>query len=321
MVARLTELTLEDARDLGRRFGLEVASVTSLDAGSVNSNFRLVARDGSLWFARVYEEQPMSGAELELRLLSELADLGLPVATPIKRADGNRLAAHGPKPFSIYPWIEGEILCQARLTAADCEKLGEAVGTLHALSPRLSRLPGGRFQLADLALRLDEIERTAGEKYEKDLSAIRQALARFTAQRDPGLPQGVIHGDLFKDNVLWRDGQIAALLDFESASSGTFAYDLMVCVSAWCFSDQFELDLVSALFAGYQRARPLSADELDNLVVEGALGCLRFATTRIKDFDMRAPAGKPPIRDFRRFCRRLEALERGDLSPVLAKFR
>ena len=123
------------------------------------------------------------------------------------------------------------------------------------------------------------------------------------------MPRGLIHGDLFRDNVLWAGGWIVALLDFESASEGVFAYDLMVTVLAWCFGDGLDLTLMRALIAGYERVRPLSAEERAGLVAEGCAAALRFTITRITDYAMRVTDGPRVIKDWRRFERRLAQLE------------
>jgi len=122
---------------------------------------------------------------------------------------------------------------------------------------------------------------------------------------------------LFRDNVLWKNGEVAALLDFESAFHGPFVYDLMVTLAAWCYRDAFELSLVAALVEGYTAERPLDAAERRAVRVEGALGCLRFVTSRITDFELRAREGERPARDFRRFLARLDAIARGELASVL----
>jgi homoserine kinase type II len=129
---------------------------------------------------------------------------------------------------------------------------------------------------------------------------------------------GVVHGDLFKDNVLWNGTRVVALLDFESASHGLFAFDIMVTLLAWCYGDAFDQTLVSAMLGAYVARRPLGRAERAALLVEGALACLRFATTRITDFSMRAAPGQAPLRDYRRFLARLSALEQGMLDPHLA---
>jgi homoserine kinase type II len=213
--------------------------------------------------------------------------------------------------------VDGEILCQARVSVDAVSQLGAALGRLHRATPRLTSVPKGRFDVGSILQRLDRIERTS-DTFAADARVIRARLAKYLARACSTLPRGVIHGDLFKDNVLWQAGEIAALIDFESASDGVFAYDLMVCVHAWCYADAFRPELVRALLSGYTSERPLTREERQGLLDQGALAALRFATTRITDFAMRAAPGQPPARDYRRFLRRLEALEAGILEPALA---
>ena len=90
----------------------------------------------------------------------------------------------------------------------------------------------------------------------------------------------------------------------------------MVTALDWCFTDTLVMGNVRALFEGYRSVRALEAQELQALDVEGALACLRFATSRITDFELRASPGTPPARDFRRFLRRLEIVESGAFDPL-----
>jgi Ser/Thr protein kinase RdoA (MazF antagonist) len=106
------------------------------------------------------------------------------------------------------------------------------------------------------------------------------------------------------------------LLDFESAFHGPFLYDVLVTMAAWCYRDAFDLELAKGLAEGYVAERPLEAHEKHALRVEGALGMLRFATTRITDFSLRVPKGERPVRDYRRFLARLSAIEAGALDGV-----
>jgi homoserine kinase type II len=118
--------------------------------------------------------------------------------------------------------------------------------------------------------------------------------------------------------VLWQGRELCALLDFESACAGNFAYDLMVTALAWCYGSEFDLGLVQALFDGYRHARPVPPAEVLAMRSEGAVACLRFATTRLTDFSLRVPDGATPVRDFRRFLSRLSAIEAGALDGCIA---
>jgi homoserine kinase type II len=315
-MALLTPMTLDEARAIGSSYAVTVTSFEALAAGSVNSNFRLETEERGRLFVRVYEEQGDEGARAELGLVRELAALGVPTPLPLARPGGAITAEHRGRPVGVYPWVDGEILCQARVTAEAAGKLGVALARLHLASAHVSSVPAGRFDVRSLLGRLDRVEATS-ETYAPVARRIRARLESYLARAAADLPRGLIHGDLFKDNVLWQGQEIAALIDFESASAGVFAYDLMVCVHAWCYADAFRPELVRALLAGYASERPLSRHEARGLVDQGALAALRFATTRITDYSLRAAPGQPPVRDYQRFLARLEALEAGILEPAL----
>jgi homoserine kinase type II len=131
-------------------------------------------------------------------------------------------------------------------------------------------------------------------------------LARLERERRPDLPTGLIHGDLFIDNVLYQGDALVALLDFEQASWGRLAYDLAVSVLAFGFGrDDFRPDLTRAFIAGYLETRPVSAGEREGFASELRFAACRFAVTRITDVYLRRTAGAPPGKDFRRYLLRL----------------
>ncbi len=320
-MALLTGLPLADAQRLSREFGLEVTAIEALSLGSVNSNFALTAADGRRYFARLYEEQGRAGALAELQLVGALAKAGVPVVQCLARSDGAGVGDFGGKSFAVFPWLEGEILCQGRVTPAACQKLGAALARVHLTTPLVTRPGPGRFRIPNLRERLDRVEREGHQQYAADVAHIRARLDHYERARlGLSAPVGVIHSDLFRDNVLWtKQGELLALLDFESACEGAFAYDVMVTICAWCYGSAFVPDLVEAFLGGYHAVRPITGDEVAALKVEGAVGCLRFATTRITDFSLRAPPGQPPVRDYRRFLQRLAAIEAGALDGCFAR--
>ncbi len=295
----------------------ELKEFAGIPAGSVNSNFALCLGDARVdapgdvkVFLRVYEEQDGAGAAAETKLLAALADRGVPTPRPIARRDGGLVSEVRGKPAALFPWQAGGMRCQKSVTPVDAERVGEALARVHVAGEGLPR-GEGRFRPADLRVRLDRIEAAADPSLAACAAPLRASLGRWEKARRP-LPRGLVHGDLFRDNVLWcaeDGGEISALLDFESASDGVFAYDLMVTILSWCFSDDLELELAQAIARGYTRVRPLSADERRGLVCEGALAACRFAITRVTDYAMRGDVGPRVVKDYRRFLARLARLE------------
>ena len=124
------------------------------------------------------------------------------------------------------------------------------------------------------------------------------------------IPQGLIHGDLFMDNVLYRGPTLVALLDFEQAAWGRPVYDLAVSVLAFGFGlDDFRSDITRAFIDGYLDTRPLEPIEADSFGDELCFAACRFAVTRITDVYLRREAGAPPGKDFRRYLQRLRAVK------------
>jgi homoserine kinase type II len=316
-VAVLTPIDDADARALLTAYGLgALRSLQGIAGGSVNSNFAIDSIEGRV-FLRLYEEQELSGAERETAMLERLAGAGVPTPAPLRRVDGALVSIVRGKPAALFPWREGTMRCQASVAPDDAWRVGEALARVHVAGAR-EKVDAGRFRYDDLCRRLDRIESSGDVRFASRVPSLREALARVHGARDPELPRGLIHSDLFRDNVLWgSDARVVALLDFESACDGTYAYDLMVTVLSWCFGDDFDPSLAAALRAGYDSVRPLTEAEKSALCVEGCFGALRFTITRITDYAMRTGAAGPrSVKDWRRFLTRFEKLEALGASRV-----
>jgi homoserine kinase type II len=318
-LAVLTAIDDGDVRELSAAYGLgDVRGWEGIAAGSVNSNFAIDAKGGRV-FLRLYEEQELAGARKETAMLERLAGAGVPTPAPLRRVDGELVSVVRSKAAALFPWREGTMRCQASVGRQDVRRLGEALARVHVAGAK-EVLDPGRFRFEDLLGRLDRIESSRDPRFLPLVPSLRASLSRLHAARNPDLPQGLVHSDLFRDNVLWdAEGRIAALLDFESACHGTYAYDLMVTVLAWCHGDDLDAALAAELRAGYESVRPLTGAEQSALAVEGAFGALRFTITRITDFALReTSAGPSSVKDWRRFYKRFEKLDELGVAGVRA---
>jgi homoserine kinase type II len=227
------------------------------------------------------------------------------------------LPSHRGKPFALFPWVQGDVRCARAVGPEDCREVGSALAAVHLASSGIAPLGPGRFGPDSMLERVRRMEREAPRpELMPVLTRVRGDYARLVPLRDATLPTGIVHGDLFRDNVLFSGSHVVALLDFESAFRGPIIYDLMVTLAAWCYRSSFELELARDMVAGYVASRALEASELSALRVEGALGCLRFAVSRITDFELRAPPGTAAARDYRRFLARMDAIEKGALDAA-----
>ncbi len=322
-MAILTPLSIDEARVLGNHYGLEVDDVRGIRTGSVNSNFELATHSGRV-FLRIYEEQTADAAAREAALLTYLAGAGVPTPEPLRRVDGSGfISISSGKPVSLFPFRDGEMVCQKSVTETKTHAVGVALGHIHHAgsvlgAARLGGLAGeSRFGREALRARLVRIGEMTTDR---EILQVRDELERFLREPcDEPQALGLIHGDVFRDNVLWQNDRIAAVLDFESASIGSLAFDLIVTVLAWCFASELQQPLARALVAGYRESAPLDRGLTSELFDAGRFACARFTTTRITDFELR-PRGATVYKDFRRWKRRMEQLEAlgpGGLSTML----
>ncbi|MDP9003106.1 MAG: homoserine kinase [Myxococcota bacterium] len=308
-MAVLTSLTESDARTLLFAYGLgPLRALEGIAGGSVNSNFALES-DARRVFLRLYEERDLAGAQRETAMLERLAAAGVPTPAPLRALDGSLVRVLTGKPAALFPWRDGQMRCQAGVTLEEAARIGQALAHVH-LAGAGEVCEAGRFGFSELLARVDRVAASGDPRFAPWVPSLKADLERVHAARQPDLPRGLIHGDLFRDNVLWDPcGEISALLDFESACEGTYAYDLMVTVLSWCVGDELQPELATAMRGGYEGVRRLTDAEKRGIFAEGCFAALRFTVTRITDYAMRTEvAGPRVVKDWRRFLQRFQTL-------------
>ncbi len=312
-MAILTELRQDEVRRACEAFGVEVAWFEGVLGGSVNTNYAVATPAGVRYFLRLYEEQDHAGATRETALSEELVRLGVPTPRPlVTLGTTRRVVTVRDKPAALFPFVEGVIRCQRSVTPADTFAVGAALARVHVagarLDPGLGLTGPTRFGPAEIGRRLEGL---SAHVLPPDVAAARDRLRReldaLASEAPSGAELPLVHGDLFRDNVLFHDAALT-LLDFESASVGRASFDLAVTLLAWCFGDALEGALVRALGEGYRSVRPIDAAEAADLPRALRLASVRFATTRITDYELR-PRGVGIYKDFRRWIARLDEVQ------------
>jgi homoserine kinase type II len=356
-MAVLTPVELADAARIGREYGLSIIALRGILAGSVNTNFECSLEGGDHVFLRVYEEQDAPGAAREIKLLEHLASRGVPTVRPLFRraagdTDEQTLSSYSGKAAALFPWVDGEILCQKRVSESVMAQVGKALAQIHVAGADFVGAQHSRFDAAHLTGRLERLRiqgygqlpasgtavggaaangavvggaaaggAVPGGEIGADVERLAEKLAAYVERerrRGGPPPSALVHGDVFRDNVLWKDGQMVAVLDFESASLGSVTFDLCVTMLAWCYGDVLERDLARALVRGYSAERALTAEDRERLFDDAMFAALRFSITRITDYELR-PKGTGVYKNYRRFLGRLATIE-GLGAKGLAEF-
>ena len=262
----------------------EVVSYKGIAEGVENSNYVLKTETGS-YILTLYERR-VNPADLPffLGLMDHLAAKAIPCPTPIKARDGKALRELAGRPAAIISFLDG--VWPRRITPQHCAELGEAMARFHVAGTgfALSRhnalsVASWRPLLAACASRAHEVKPGLAAMLATELDWIER-------EWPTGLPTGVIHADLFPDNVFFRGERLTGMIDFYFACNDILAYDLAIGLNAWCFEADRTFNVTKArrLLAGYRRVRDLVPAEVASLVRLARGSAMRFLLTRLYDW-------------------------------------
>ena len=290
-MAVYTEVTDEDLVAFLAPYDLgPVLSLKGIAEGVENSNFLLHTGAGA--FILTLYEKRVAEADLPffLGLMDHLAARGLRCPQPVETRAGKALGILAGRPAAIVTFLEG--LSLRRPARRHCEALGAALADFHRLGEGFALSRRNSLSLADWPA-LFEQARARADSVSAGLTAFVDAELRFLQANWPeGLPRGIIHADLFPDNVLFLNDEVSGLIDFYFACADAYAYDLVICLNAWCFEPDGSYNMTKGrgLIESYRAHRPLSAAEIDALPILARGAALRFALTRLVDW-LNVPPG------------------------------
>ena len=219
-----------------------------------------------------------------LGLMDHLASRDFPSPTPLHGNDGAALRDLCGRPAAIVSFLSG--MWPRRITPAHCRALGLAAARLHVSAADFSitrrnnlSLSGWRELVTATADAADDLSAGLGKILSDEISYLEQAWPT-------DLPSGVIHADLFPDNVFFLHNELSGIIDFYFACNDFLAYDIAVCLNAWCFEGDGSFNITKArnLVHGYATVRPFTTEETATLPVLARGAALRFLLTRLYDW-------------------------------------
>ena len=267
--------------------GFEVGGVRSLTAiaeGIENTNYRLATTRGKFVLTLFESRTPSRDLPFVVALMDHLSRRGVVCPVPVADREGRRLHSLRGRPALLATFLEGRM--PRRITPAHSRAAGAALAGLHLAAEdfpesRANRLSVGawRGMFEPFADRCESLRPGLAGLIGDEIGILEEAW--------PGhLPSGVIHGDLFPDNVFFAGGRLSGLIDFYFACRDLLAYDLAVALISWCFDARrtFDPALAAAMIGGYRSARGLEPEELRALPLLARGAAMRFFLTRLEDW-------------------------------------
>jgi len=266
-----------------------VLSCKGIAEGVENSNFLIKTEQGS--FILTLYEKRVNPDDLPffLGLMEHLAARGFSCPTAIHGRDGHSLRQLCGRPAAVISFLEG--LWPRDILPVHCTGVGDALARLHQAGadfamtrPNNLSVEGWPALIAATAAQADSVAPGLAAELAREMD-------RLQTEWPHGLPAGICHADMFPDNVFFRDEHVSGVIDFNFACTDAFAYDLAICLNAWCFEADFTWNPEKGkrLIAAYQAVRPLTPAERQALPVLARGSALRFLLTRLYDWLNRPP--------------------------------
>jgi homoserine kinase type II len=304
-MAVYTDVTADDLNTFLSHYEIgELRSYKGIAEGVENSNF-LVHTTAGNFILTLYEKR-VAEKDLPffLSLMEHLAARGITCPQPVKNKAGGMLGKLAGRPAAVVTFLDG--LWIRRPSAGHCAAVGEALAGLHLAGKGFSKkrpnalsLESWRPLYEHAGVRGDSIRPGLCNEIVKELDVLEKNWPR-------GLPEGVIHADLFPDNVFFLGDKLSGLIDFYFACNDTLAFDVAICLNAWCFEPDHSYNVTKgrALLKSYAKVRALQPSERAALPVLARGAALRFLLTRLVDW-LAVPDGalvkpKDPLEYFRK---------------------
>jgi homoserine kinase type II len=301
-----------------RQYALgSLVSLEGIASGIENTNYFVTTSRGR-YVLTLFEKLSPTELPFYLGLMAHLSHHGIPCPQPIANVDNAYLGTLNGKPAAIMTCVPGRDL--AEIDAAHCATIGALLAEMHlagrSYDAAMPNPRGAAWWTAALPKVQPFLDRPA--------AALLNAEVQFqAAQRFDALARGVIHADLFRDNVLWDGVRVGGIIDFYFACNDALLYDVAITVNDWCVAADQSLDLTRAraLLGAYQQVRPLGADERAAWPALLRAGALRFWVSRLYDKHLPRQGLLTHAKDPRHFQRVLEQCiaHAGELGNLLAR--
>lgn len=290
-MAVYTDLSDEELAGLLAQYDLgQAVAFKGIAEGVENSNFLLETEAGRFILTIFEKRVERRDLPFFMTVMETLAEKGVPAPRPMRNRNGALFSEVRGKACTIITFLTG--VSPKRPNVAQCRAVGVKLAEMHLGLRGLTQARPNALSV-DAWPGLVEPRLELADKLRPGLAAdVKADLAALAKAWPQGLPDGVIHADLFPDNTLFLGDEAKGLIDFYFACTDALAYDLAVCLNAWCFEPRgaFNLTKGQALIAGYESVRPLSGEERAALPVLARGAAMRFFATRLADW-AETPAG------------------------------
>jgi len=280
-MAVYTSINSSDLNDWIEKFNFkDLVNFKGISSGVTNSNY-LIQMAHSNYILTIFEHNNIEELPFYIDLMTYLAKENFLCPRPIENKNGQALGLLKEKPALMVSFLDGKE--KVIRSPKSCYLVGQYLAKLHLTAnnfPQLNKNTRGLDWVSDMYLNL--------KKYlSLEDQGILELEINYHKEMDKvELPEGIIHGDLFKDNVLFLNDKVSGFIDFYYACNEKFIYDIAIAINDWCIDQdgQINKSMFLEFIKGYRSERKLTDNEQEYLNVSLRLAALRFWLSRLEDF-------------------------------------
>ena len=259
--------------------------LVGIKSGIENTNY-LVKINNQKYILTIFEKRThQDDLPFFFNLMNHLNDSGIKCPQAIKTKDDEYYKLLKGKPASLTSFVDGKIL--NRIEPNHCSELGKSMALLHNASSVLNMSRNNQMGFENFGVLIKKLEEYIAESDDVPIELIKNEYHFLNQNISFNLPSGIIHADLFPDNVFFANNSLSGIIDFYFSCNDYYAYEIAICINAWCFeekSNEFNISKAKKLLSSYNGVRELTISEIDSLPLLCRAAALRFLLTRLIDF-------------------------------------
>ncbi len=317
-MAIYTKLNKEEIKSILTNYDIgELMNFIPIKEGIENTNYKIIVNNKK-YILTIYEKRVnVKDLPFFCELTSNLFAMGFSCPLPIENKLGEMISNFNNKKLTILSFIEG--VSKEKLSERECNQIGTETAKLHEFTKNMKISRNNSLSINSWKKMYGEIENGLNKI---DKKIIKESLTEINSNWPVDLPKGIIHGDIFWDNIIFHNEKVSGIIDYTFACNDFYAYELAICINSLAFdkkktSMEFDAGKAKSFIEGYTNTRKLSEKEKNSLQILCIGASIRFLMTRLIDFKKTSEEAFVKIKDPKEFLDKLIFFKNNNISEIL----
>ena len=307
-MAVYTKISKKEISNINKKFKVEnIINFKGIKQGIENTNYLLKSKNNK--FILTIFEKRVSQKEIPffMKLMDQLNDLKINCPKPLKNKSGNYLIKIKNKTACMVSFLDGKD--KKKLNIKNCFDIGKVIARMHLSSKKIKLYRKNSMGIKNLNPLFNSIK-FKSKKFINIEKFLHHNFKDIKKKWPIGLPSGIIHGDLFIDNIFFKNNKLSGIIDFYFAANDYFMYEIAICVNALCFDKKNSKFLINKkkvknLIKGYESIRKISIKEKNSLNILCRGAAMRYFLTRLYDYTNTPKTALIKIKDPREYYQKI----------------